>query len=165
MITNGFSQKADATGTAHEMHVVCRRILDSHLSPAQLGKLGENFASSLLLQRGWHILARNYRTRFGEIDIISRDKNEQLVFTEVKTRRSVRYGMPEEAVSPAKQRHLRLASYQWLRENPRIPRISRIPRPTAPSQPPDQPLSPRFDVISVLVSPDHIRARLIKGAF
>jgi putative endonuclease len=137
--------------------VVCRQILDSHLTPAQLGRLGEHFASDMLARNGWRILARNYHTRYGEIDIISRDLNGQLVFTEVKTRRSCRFGTPEEAVGPTKQRHLRLASYQWLHDN----RQHRPGQPLNSHRPP----SPRFDVIAVIVNSGHIRARLIKGAF
>ena len=66
------------------------------------GAWGENAAAEWLVSRGWHILGRNYRTRFGELDIIA--ENERfLVFFEVKTRRNARFAAACEAVTPAKQ--------------------------------------------------------------
>lgn len=58
------------------------------------GAWGENAAAEWLVSRGWHILERNYRTRFGELDIIA--ENERfLVFFEVKTRRNARFAAAE----------------------------------------------------------------------
>ena len=65
--------------------------------------MGEEHACRELLRRGYTILARRYRSRYGEIDIIARD-GEALVFVEVKTRSTERFGSPLEAVTPAKQR-------------------------------------------------------------
>ena len=53
-------------------------------------------------QRGWHTAATNFRTRFGEIDIIA-ENAQYLIFAEVKTRKNARYGPACEAVTPAKQ--------------------------------------------------------------
>lgn len=70
-----------------------------------LGKLGEELACGELQRRGYAILARRYRTRFGEIDIIARD-GEATVFVEVKTRDGDRFGDGAEAVTPWKQRRV-----------------------------------------------------------
>ena len=70
-----------------------------------LGRRGEELAARHLEQQGYRILARNYRRRFGEIDIIARHRG-QLVFIEVKTRLSTRYGSPFAAVDRRKQHQL-----------------------------------------------------------
>ena len=80
------------------------------------GAWGENAAAEWLVSRGWHILGRNYRTRFGELDIIA--ENERfLVFFEVKTRKNARYGPACEAVTPAKQAKIIAAAQAWLQEH------------------------------------------------
>lgn len=71
-----------------------------------LGNIGEDIAVHLAENRGLEIIQRNFRCRFGEIDIIARDKNT-LVFIEVKARRSSKYGFPEEAVDFNKQTRIR----------------------------------------------------------
>jgi putative endonuclease len=70
-----------------------------------LGKSGENYACRELERRGYAIVARRFRTRRGELDIIARD-GETLVFVEVKARRSCRHGAPVEAVTALKRRRL-----------------------------------------------------------
>jgi putative endonuclease len=65
------------------------------------GNWGENFACKFLVIRGYKIIERNFRTRFGEIDIIA-VKNDVLSFVEVKTRLSKKFGKPEEAVTKQK---------------------------------------------------------------
>ncbi len=70
-----------------------------------LGRLGEDLACRELRRRGYAILARRFRTRFGEIDVIARD-GPTLVFIEVKTRRTAAFGGPTAAVNTAKQRRL-----------------------------------------------------------
>ena len=67
-----------------------------------LGRLGERLAAESLLSRGYRILERNFRCRYGEIDLVAEDEQD-LVFVEVKTRRGTAYGLPEEAVTPRKQ--------------------------------------------------------------
>ena len=78
-----------------------------------LGKSGENAACDELRRRGYAILARGYRTRMGEIDIIARD-GPTLVFVEVKARTSDRYGGVAYAVTPQKVRRLRRLAGLWL---------------------------------------------------
>ncbi len=70
-----------------------------------LGKDGEELAVNFLKKRGYQILEKNYRCRLGEIDIVARDK-EKIVFVEVKTRSSLAFGLPQEAVNYSKQLRL-----------------------------------------------------------
>jgi putative endonuclease len=70
-----------------------------------LGKSGEDLAVEELERRGYAILARRYRTRHGEIDVVARD-GQTIVFVEVKARSSREYGAAAEAVTPWKQRRL-----------------------------------------------------------
>lgn len=75
-----------------------------------LGASGEAAAENWLAQQGYQLLARNARTRYGEIDLVVR-LGAVVVFVEVKSRTSGRFGHPGEAVAAAKQRRLtRLAS-------------------------------------------------------
>jgi putative endonuclease len=78
-----------------------------------LGKEGEAVAAAFLERHGCRIIDRNFRTRLGEIDLIAKDGDE-VVFVEVKTRRGDRFGPPEEAVTFAKRRHLRMAAEAYL---------------------------------------------------
>lgn len=71
----------------------------------EIGKLGEDIAVNYLKQKGYKILDRNFECRQGELDIIALDKKE-IVFIEVKTRTSNRYGYPSEAVNKIKQKHM-----------------------------------------------------------
>lgn len=80
-----------------------------------LGAMGEAAAAQWLRKKKWKILGMNYRCPFGELDIIARD-GEELVFVEVKLRRSGGYASAAEYVTPAKQRKLRLAAESWLVE-------------------------------------------------
>jgi putative endonuclease len=83
-----------------------------------LGRQGEELAAQRLQAAGLEILARNWRCRDGEIDIIALDKTDPggdvLVICEVKTRRGVGFGTPLEAVTPAKAARLRRLAISWL---------------------------------------------------
>lgn len=78
-----------------------------------LGMLGEQVACEELTRRGYVILATRHRTRFGEIDIVS-EHDGDIVFVEVKARRSDRHGSAAEAVSPAKQRRVAAMALDYL---------------------------------------------------
>ncbi|HKE84761.1 MAG TPA: YraN family protein [Vicinamibacterales bacterium] len=78
-----------------------------------LGKHGEDLACAELIRRGYSILARRYRTRFGEIDIIARD-TDVTVFVEVKTRKGDDFGGGAEAVTAWKQRRLTQMAVDFL---------------------------------------------------
>lgn len=85
-----------------------------------LGHLGEDLACDFLVESGYTIVARNWRSRDryvpGEIDIIAR-RGSCLAFCEVKTRTSAAFGSPAEAVTPAKAARLRRLAGVWLREH------------------------------------------------
>jgi putative endonuclease len=110
------------------------------------GAWGEDLALRYLLRRGYRLLARNYRKRRGEIDLIVTD-DETLVFVEVKLRRSTGYGDPLEAVTSRKQATIRSLAEQYLAEN----------------QPEFETL--RFDVIGILATRSGTRIVHIKEAF
>lgn len=83
----------------------------------ELGKQGETLAAELLETKGYHILDRNYRFEKGEIDLVGLClEPAELVFVEVKTRRSAKWGHPEEAVSQAKQQLIFRAADAYLHE-------------------------------------------------
>lgn len=82
-----------------------------------LGRWGEETAARFLVSKGYEVLARNYRTSYGEIDLIV-CKERQLVFVEVKTRTSTQFGNPEDAVNDEKQAHMLAAAQAYLQENP-----------------------------------------------
>ena len=80
-----------------------------------LGKKGEKLVENYLKKQGCKILRRNYRTPFGEADLIVEDGDE-IAFVEVKTRESVSYGTPAEAVDKHKQqRYLQIAKFYWMK--------------------------------------------------
>ena len=81
-----------------------------------LGRRGEEVAAAHLLRRGFEILERNYRTRWGELDLVAFD-GHTLVFCEVKTRR-IRRGQarPFDSLHPRKRAQVRMMARQWLSE-------------------------------------------------
>ncbi len=74
-------------------------------------------AALLLQQRGYRILARNYRTRLGEMDLIAEDANG-LAFVEVRTRRGREFGSPEESLTRAKRKRLIAVAQQFVASHP-----------------------------------------------
>jgi len=81
-----------------------------------LGTYGEQLAARYLADRGVQVVERNWRCAHGEVDLVARD-GDCLVFCEVKTRRSVRFGDPVEAVDWRKMAKLRRLAAAWLREH------------------------------------------------
>ncbi|MBA8823263.1 putative endonuclease [Saccharopolyspora lacisalsi] len=100
-----------------------------------LGRAGESLAARYLEQHGLVVLARNWRCRLGEIDIVATDARK-VVVCEVKTRSGVDYGSPLEAVGPEKAGRLKELARAWLAEHD--VRWCQV----------------RFDVISVLWPPE-----------
>lgn len=86
------------------------------MNKIELGKYGEEKAVNYLKNQDCQILARNFSCKQGEIDIVAKDKNE-LVFFEVKTRNSLDYGMPVDAVNNFKQKHILDAAKYYLYKN------------------------------------------------
>jgi len=79
-----------------------------------LGKLGEDVAARFLTRRGWQILKRNYRTRWGEIDIVARDK-DSFVFVEVKSSRFPFSSFPQESITRRKQLQISKMALSYLK--------------------------------------------------
>ena len=113
----------------------------------QRGRLGEAAARHVLEQRGYRILAENYRCKLGEADLVA-EEGDVLVFVEVKTRRSLRHGLPREAVTPRKQQRLGRAAMAYCAEHELGDRGC------------------RFDVVEVLVDGSRItHVEVLRHAF
>ena len=115
----------------------------------RLGRAGEDIALRHLERRGFELVSRNHRTRFGEIDLIVRDR-DTLVFCEVKTRRAGP-GSPWDALGATKQAKVRAMARAYLAEQADRPRTASL----------------RFDAIGVVID---ARGRLVRldhleGAF
>ena len=81
----------------------------------ETGKKGEMYAKEYLVSKSYNILNMNFRNHIGEIDIIAMDKNV-LVFIEVKTRTSMKYGYPYEAVNYKKQQKIIYTSLGYIKQ-------------------------------------------------
>ena len=112
----------------------------------QLGDQGEDLAAAALKRQGYKILERNYVTPMGEIDLIAR-QGRTVVVVEVKTRKSARFGSPQEGVSAAKQGRLRRLAEYYLKAK----RLTGSPV--------------RFDVVAVTLAGDAPRVEIIQDAF
>lgn len=114
----------------------------------ELGERGENIALDFLRKKGYHILAANFRSPLGEIDLVARESAET-VFVEVKTRRSLEFGMPEESVTSRKQKQILRAALFYLKRKS------------------FHEVNCRFDVVSIVVDNNGKvkRLKLIKNAF
>ncbi|NOZ25547.1 MAG: YraN family protein [Nitrospirae bacterium] len=112
----------------------------------QTGKEGESLALGYLKKKGYRIIATNYRTPMGEIDIVAKD-GDTIVFVEVKTRRSLSHGHPLEAVTMRKQQRLRRLALYYLKAN----RMSDV--------------HGRFDVIGVYMRDGACRIQHVVDAF
>jgi putative endonuclease len=111
-----------------------------------LGEKGENIAAAFLKKKGYNILFRNYKCSFGEIDIIAKHK-KILSFIEVKTRSTKKYGLPQEAVTPAKQTKISRVALEFVQRYKMDNRAA------------------RFDVVSVQYLNDGYEVDLIENAF
>jgi len=83
-----------------------------------LGQRGEALAAAWYEHAGYEILDRNWRRREGELDLVA-SRGRVLVFCEVKTRTSNRFGAPVEAITRTKQRRIRMLAGLWLDEHER----------------------------------------------
>ncbi len=93
--------------------------------PKSLGKKGEQLARKYLQKLRYSFVDQNYRTNFGEIDLIFKDK-KTLVFVEVKTRYSNKYGNPEDSVTPKKIAVISRVAESFCMLNPKLPKRLRI---------------------------------------
>ena len=99
------------------------------MGASMLGKWGEGLAAEYLRKKRYEIIAANYHTRFGEIDLIAINK-KTIAFVEVKLRKSDAFGRASEFVGSEKQRKIETSAKLWLSQNPTK-------------------LQPRFDVIEI----------------
>ncbi len=90
-----------------------------------VGTLGEKLAKDFLKKRGYHILETNYRCSEGEIDIIAKHK-DSLVFIEVRTKKSLEFGSPEESITPTKMKRLRAVAAHYQQTHNNLPALWRI---------------------------------------
>lgn len=111
-----------------------------------LGKKGETLAAGYLKKCGYKILEMNYRNKLGEIDIIARDKGT-IVFVEVKSRRTDRFGSAKNAVRPAKQRKISMVALWYLKATKQMYQKA------------------RFDVVAIAGDGDHPKIDIVKNAF
>jgi putative endonuclease len=112
----------------------------------QLGDAGEDLAAAALKKQGYKILERNYVTPLGEIDLIAR-QGKTIIIIEVKTRKTLRFGSPQEAVSAAKQAKLRRLANYYLKQQ----RLGEVPV--------------RFDVVAITVAAAGPQIEIITDAF
>lgn len=113
----------------------------------ELGKRGEALAWNFLKKAGYTLLEKNFRTRFGEVDVIA-EKKGTIVFLEIKTRTSDRFGLPAEAVDWRKQQKLSRSAEAFLQAR----RLENCPA--------------RFDILSILWNGvEEPRFSLIEDAF
>ena len=89
------------------------------------GILGEKLAGDFLKKRGYRIYETNYRCPEGEIDIIARHK-DSLVFIEVRSKRSLEFGSPEESITPTKMERLRAVAAHYRQTHNNLPSLWRI---------------------------------------
>ncbi|MFH1413671.1 MAG: YraN family protein [Candidatus Omnitrophota bacterium] len=111
-----------------------------------LGRSAEDCAVDLLKKNGYKILARNYRTKLGEIDIVAVDQ-DTICFVEVKMRRTERFGSPLDSISRFKQRQISKAALVYLQKNKLLNKKA------------------RFDVVSMIYLKNSPQINLIKNAF
>lgn len=112
----------------------------------ELGKKGEELAVGYLQKLRYKILERNYRCKFGEIDIIALDR-KTVVFVEVKTRSSKEFGSPQTGVTLRKQRQLAKVALSYLQKHHLFNRDA------------------RFDVVAVEKNCSEERINMIRNAF
>ncbi len=114
----------------------------------EVARIGERLAARYLKDRGYQILEHNYRLRTGEIDLIAKE-GERIVFVEVKTRRTLKFGVPQAAVTLTKQKQISKLALSYLQSNGML----------------DAPC--RFDVVAVFLSPKSTTPKLehIRNAF
>lgn len=87
---------------------------DRYLTPREIGARGETLAAAFLVRQGYALLAQNWRTRQGELDLIV-TKSGTIVAVEVKTRRSLSHGHPLESITARKCARLKRLLLEWVR--------------------------------------------------
>ena len=103
-----------------------------------LGRLGESIAAVYLKNKGYTILERNWRTPYGEIDLVAR-QDDSIIFVEVKTRASNTLGPPEISITSRKEEHMRSAAEYFIQQHPDLLNDWRIDLVTIRLQPNNNP--------------------------
>lgn len=103
-----------------------------------LGRLGESIAAAFLEKKGYTILERNWRSPYGEIDLIAKE-NDVVSFVEVKTRASGSLGPPEISITPRKEEHMRSSAEYFIQQHPELINDWRIDAVTIQLQPDSSP--------------------------
>jgi uncharacterized protein (TIGR00252 family) len=127
-----------------------------------LGVRGERAVAEWYEARGFDVVARNWRSRTGEIDLVVR-LGDLVVMCEVKTRSSDRFGAPEEAVTAAKARRIRRVAAEWLTSARASGALGRTETPSG-AVPGRSGVDVRFDVASVTVRGAELVVEVIEGA-
>jgi len=91
----------------------------------ETGILGEKFARDFLKRRGYRIVETNYRCTEGEVDIVARD-GDCLVFVEVRTKKSLEFGSPEESITPIKKERMIAVASRYRQTHENLPPLWRI---------------------------------------
>ena len=117
-------------------------------STQKVARIGEALAAQHLEEHGYQILEHNYRSRSGEIDLIAK-QGKRIVFVEVKTRRTLKFGVPQAAVTPTKQKKISKLALRYLQTHKLL----------------DVPC--RFDVVAIVLSSKSTLVQLnhIENAF
>lgn len=120
--------------------------VEAETSPQAKGRAGEDVALKFLRGQGLHLIARNYRCRYGEIDLVMED-GRTVVFVEVRLRANKRYGGAAASVDRRKQLRLRTTAARFLQERRLLDRPA------------------RFDVAALSPGQGQLAVEWIKGAF
>jgi putative endonuclease len=91
----------------------------------QTGNLGEKLACNFLANNGYRIIETNYRCRDGEVDIVTQQR-DVLVFVEVRTKKNLRFGTPEESITERKKEKLRAVAEHYTQNHENLPPAWRI---------------------------------------
>jgi putative endonuclease len=112
-----------------------------------VGRRGEDLAADYLIKQGFMVVERNYRCRWGEIDIICR-QGALLIFVEVRSKSTDRYGTPEESITGVKISRIRKTALEYLNNHPEV-----------------GPVKLRFDFVAITFKDQQGSINHIKGAF
>ncbi len=113
----------------------------------ELGIIGEDIACHYLIKKGYHILQRNMKNRIGEIDVVAQ-KDDLIIFVEVKTRQSLDYGLPLEAINAKKQHKIRNTAISYLKYKGLLDKVN-----------------VRFDCISIISQYDSYKIDHLENIF
>jgi putative endonuclease len=120
-------------------------------SNIELGRQGETITGKMYEEKGFCVIFQNYRCKIGEIDLIC-EKGKLLVFCEVKSRRSITFGLPAEAINSKKIRHIRRVASWYLSQKMCIDRLY-------------QDYDIRFDVVEIVFVNEEYEINHVENAF